>query len=173
MRATYTRVASSPRRPDAPNADRVRAAEVLEHLCQRRSRTLEPTLADLLLEPPQETSADGARGFEHGAAACREPHPPNARVARVDRAFDVPQGLELGDRLGRRLLGHPEPLRQLADAAFALDQVLHHVAVRVTNARVPGRVQLADDGVGQRIPDEQGERAEIEIARFHNFGYLS
>ena len=54
---------------------------------------------------------------------------PRAGVVRVGRPLHVAAALEVGDRLGDRLLRHAEALRQRADRHRAADQVLEDEAV--------------------------------------------
>ena len=87
---------------------------------------------------------------EHLAPARRGADELGAAVGRVGDALDVAVGLEVGDELRHRLLGHLRAGGEHADARAGVVEELQHVAVRVADLAVAVRRQPLDQLLAER-----------------------
>ena len=68
----------------------------------------------------------GSGGSDHRFSTWRQHHSARACVRGVLRSTEIAALLQVGNRLGRGLLGHVHPLGQCADRHWSADQMLDH-----------------------------------------------
>ena len=151
--AAETRGLDIPRAPTSTPSGRV---ELLEELAQPAHLRVAEVGGPAVLDLGDRRAGDRVERLpaRRGADELRAP------VAGVRDALDVPVRLEVRDQLAHRLLGHPRPLGQHADARPVVVEPDEHVAV----GRPDVRVAVFDKPLVDALVDRDAQRVVQEAA---------
>jgi hypothetical protein len=144
-----------------PRSDRLCAAELLQNLREQFAR-FRQRAAVFAREPLLDACAKSAGHRHRRSPPFGEGDGSRATIAGGAR-LEITERDELGDRLRRALLAHPQSSGEIADRTWTTEQVLDDIAVRHTQIAKTFRVELLEHQIIDPLPDKLSQVSEIEI----------